>query len=260
MYYELYIDVLFLVNFMMDYLLLLLVKKMLKCTATHGSIFLGAVLGSFLTCIVVILPIPYAILKFVLFHMIVNTFMIRAGLKIKNMREFAKAYIMLYVGGFLLGGVLQAFRQYVRTGSLFFAIAIGGYHIVSKLWDFIASVQRINHYRCKVDLYLGENQCQVTGIIDTGNGLRDPISDQPVNILDKAVARKFLGNVKMSQVRYIPYHSIGKKEGVLLALKIDKMCVHREDACWIKEPLIGVSEEMISAEGEYQMILNPNLF
>ena len=64
----------------------------------------------------------------------------------------------------------------------------------------------------------------------------------------------------MSQVRYIPYHSIGKKEGVLLALKIDQMCIHRENECWIKEPLIGVSEETISAEGEYKMILNPNLF
>ena len=81
MYYELYVDVLFLVNFMMDYLLLLLVKKMLKCTATHGNIFLGAILGSFLTCVVVILPIPYAVLKFMLFHMFVNIFMIRVGLK-----------------------------------------------------------------------------------------------------------------------------------------------------------------------------------
>lgn len=260
MYYELYVDVLFLVNFMMDYLLLLLVRKMLKCTATHGNVFLGAALGSFFTCVVVILPIPYAFFKFVLFHMFVNTFMIRAGLKIKNMREFAKAYILLYTGGFLLGGVLQALHQYVRAGSLFFAIAIGGYHIVSKLWDFIASVGRINQYHCKVDLYLGEKQCQVTGIIDTGNGLRDPISNQPVSILDKTVARQFLGNVKMSQVRYIPYHSIGKKEGVLLALHIDRMCIHKADACWIQKPLIGVSEEMISAEGEYQMILNPNIF
>lgn len=260
MYYELYVDVLFLVNFMMDYLLLLLVKKMLRCTATHGTVFWGATLGSFLTCAIVVLPIPYAFLKFVLFHMIVNTFMIRAGLKIKNMREFAKAYLMLYVGGFLLGGVLEALHQYVRAGSLFFVIAVGGYHIVSKLWDFIASVHRINQYHCKVDLYLGEKQCQVTGIIDTGNGLRDPISGKPVSILDKTVARQFLGNVKMSQVRYIPYHSIGKKEGVLLALTIDQMCIHKEQAYWIQKPLVGVSEEMISAEGEYQMILNPNIF
>ena len=260
MYYELYVDVLFLVNFMMDYFLLLLVKKMLRCTATHGSVFLGAALGSFLTCVIVVLPIPYAFFKFVLFHMFVNTFMIRAGLKIKNMREFAKAYIMLYVGGFLLGGVLEALQQYVRAGSLFFAVAIGGYHVVSKLWDFIASVHRVNQYHCRVDLYLGEKQCQVMGIIDTGNGLRDPVSGKPVSILDKTVARQFLGNVKMSQVRYIPYHSIGKKEGVLLALTIDRMCIHKEEAYWIQNPLVGVSEEMISAEGEYQMILNPNIF
>lgn len=260
MYYELYVDVLFLVNFMMDYLLLLLVKKMLKCSATHGSVLLGAVLGSALTCLVVILPVPCAVLKFILFHGVVNTFMIRAGLKIKRMKEFAKAYIMLYAGGFLLGGVLQALHQYIRAGSLFFAIAIGGYHIVSKLWDFIASVQKVNQYRCEVDLYLGETRCRVTGMIDTGNGLRDPVSDQPVSILDKAVARQFLGNVKLSRVRYIPYHSIGKKEGVLLALKIDRMCIHREEAYWVRDPLIGVSDETISAKGEYQMILNPNLF
>lgn len=260
MYYELYIDVLFLVDFMMDYLLLLLVKKMLRCTATHGNILLGAAVGSALTCMIIVLPIPYALLKFVLFHMIVNTFMIRAGLKIRDIRGFAKAYIMLYIGGFLLGGVLQAVRQYVRVGSLFFAIAIGGYYVVSKLWDFITSVQKMNQFKCKVDLYLGEKVCQVEGIIDTGNGLRDPISNQPVSILDKAVARRFMGEQKMSQVRYIPYHSIGKREGVILALKIDRMCVHREGECWIDSPLIGVSEETISAEGEYEMILNPNLF
>ncbi len=260
MYYELYIDVLFLVNFTMDYLLLLLIRKMLKCTATHGNICLGAIVGSLLTCVIVALPIPYAILKFVMFHMIVNTFMIRAGLKIKNMKEFVKAYILLYVGGFLLGGLLQAINQYVKVGSLFFAIAIGGYYLVSKIWDFIAAIQKINQYQCKVDLYLNGKTCQVTGIIDTGNGLCDPFSKQPVNILDRAVAREFLGNTKMSQVRYIPYHSIGKKEGVLLALKIDQMCVYKEKPFWIKEPLIGVSEDMISAEGEYQMILNPNIF
>ena len=260
MYYELYVDVLFLVNFLMDYLLLLLVRRMLKCTATHGNVCLGAALGSFLTCAIVVLPIPYAILKFILFHMIVNTFMIRVGLKIKNMKSFAKAYLLLYIGSFLLGGVMQAANQYVRVGSLFFAIAIGGYYVVSKLWDFIASVQKINQYHCKVDLYLGEKKCQVNGIIDTGNGLRDPISNQPVSILDKAAARQFLGEEKMSRVRYIPYHSIGKKEGVLLAVKIDRMCIYGDNECWVKEPLIGVSEETISAEGEYQLILNPNLF
>ena len=61
MYYELYIDVLFLVNFMMDYILLLLVRKMLKCTATHGNVFMGAMTGSFLTCLIIVLPISHVL-------------------------------------------------------------------------------------------------------------------------------------------------------------------------------------------------------
>ena len=260
MYYELYADVLFLVNFMMDYLLLLLVRKMLKCSATHRSICLGAATGSAMTCIVVVVPIPYAVLKFILFHMLVNTVMIKVGLKIKHRNEFVRAFIMLYIGGFLLGGVMEYLRQYLKIGSLFFALAVTGYYVVLGIWDFTASLQRQNQYKCRVDLYMDGRTYRVEGMIDTGNGLRDPVTNKPVSILDQKTAKAFLGNVKLRGVRYVPYHSIGKKEGVLPAVKIDRMCVHREEDCWIQEPLIGISEEEISAGRTCTMILNPDLF
>ena len=186
--------------------------------------------------------------------------MIRVGLKIKNIGTIAKAYILLYIGGFLLGGVLQSFYQYVRVGSFFFAIAIGGYYFVSILWDVLSTILKINQYRCNVILYQGEKKRKVKGIIDTGNGLRDPISNQPVSVIDIDTAKKFLGNEKIEQIRYIPYHSIGKATGVIPTIKIDRMCVQNDKEWWIEEPLIGLSEERISANGEYQMILNPNLF
>lgn len=260
MYYELYVDVFFLVNFMMDYLLLLLLRKMLSCSATHERICLGAVTGSLLTCLILLSPISNTILKFILFHIVVNGLMIRIGLKIKNTKSFVKAYFLLYIGSFLLGGVFQALNQYIRVGSLFFAIAIGGYCLVSKIWDYIKAVQRIQQYQCKVELHFKEKRYCIKGIIDTGNGLYDPISNQPVSILDRRAARDFLGNEKMTQIKYIPYHSIGKQEGVLMAVKIDKMYIYGEKEYFIKEPLIGISNETISAEDDYQMILHPNLF
>lgn len=167
---------------------------------------------------------------------------------------------MLYIGGFLLGGVLEYLRQYLKIGSLFFIFAIAGYYIVLGIWNFLSYIQRCNRYRCEVDLYVDGKECRVEGMIDTGNGLRDPLTNRPVSILDRKTAKVFLGDRKMEGIRYIPYHSIGKKSGVLPAVKIDRMCVHREEECWIEEPLIGISEEEISAGGEYEMILNPNLF
>ena len=260
MYYELYVDVLFLVNFMMDYILLLIVRRMLQCTATHGRICIGAFLGSLLTCTVVILPIPYTFVKLILFHVFVNTCMIRVGLKIKNIRSFLKAIIMLYIGSILLGGIMEAFRQYVRVGSLFFVIAILGYYIVLGIWKFISYMQRWNQCHCKVDLYLGDKKYQIKGLIDTGNALRDPISGKPVSILDRAMAKRFFGEEYLKDVRYVPYQTIGKKAGVLPAVQFERMCIWKDTPCWVEKPLIAISEEAISIGGEYEMILNPNLF
>lgn len=260
MYYELYLDVLFLVNFMMDYLLLLIVRRMLKCSATHGNICLGALLGSGLTCVVVVLPLPYPIIKLVLFHTLVNTCMIRAGLKIKTMRTFVKALIMLYIGGFLLGGILEAFRPYVKVGSLFFGLAILGYYMVLGIWKFLSYVHRWNQYHCQVVLYLGEKHYQLKGLIDTGNGLRDPISGKPVSIISRGSVKELVKEERVENIRYIPYRSVGKKEGVLPAFQIDRMCIRRGEELWVEAPLIGISEEEISQGGEFDMILNPNLF
>ena len=260
MYYELYVDILFLVNFMMDYILLLIVKRMLKCTATHGNIFLGAIIGSLFTCLIVILPIPYAFVKFVLFHMFVNTCMIRVGLKIKTIRAFLKAFIMLYVGGFLLGGIMEYFRQYVRIGSLFFLVAIVSYYMVLGVWKFISYLHRWNQTHYIVDLYLNDQMYQVRGLIDTGNGLRDPISGHPVSVLEQKMARELLEKKAEKNFRYVPYRTIGKAEGVLPVFRVDRMCIHRDTDWWVEGPLIGISEEKVSAEGEYEMILNPNLF
>ena len=60
--------------------------------------------------------------------------------------------------------------------------------------------------------------------------------------------------------RYVPYRTIGKAEGVLPVFRVDRMCIHRDTDYWVEGPLIGISEEKVSAEGEYEMILNPNLF
>ncbi len=259
MYYELYVDVLFLVNFMMDYLLLLIVRHMLKCTATHFRIALGAVIGAGLTCLVVILPIQYAIIKFVLFYLLVNTLMIIVGLKIKEIRVFVKAMILLYIGAFLMGGMLGYVRQYIKMGSLFFAVAVLGYYVVLGIWNFISYMQRLEQHICDVELYVAGKVSEVKGLIDTGNHLCDPISSKPVCIVSPGVVTEKIG-VELSILRYIPYHTIGIQEGVMPLVKFDKMCIKGKKEIWFEEPLIAISEEEISNSKEYQMILNPNLF
>lgn len=259
MYYELYVDVLFLVNFMMDYLLLLIVRHMLKCTATHFRIALGALIGAGLTCLVVILPIPYAIIKFVLFYLLVNTLMMIVGLKIREIRVFVKAMILLYIGAFLMGGLMGYVRQYIRMGSFFFTVAILGYYVILGIWNSISHMQRLEQHVCDVELHLAGNVSELKGLIDTGNHLCDPISSKPVCIVSLGVVKEKI-DVELTVLRYVPYHTIGIQEGVMPLVQFDKMCIKGKRKIWITKPLVAISEEEISKSKEYQMILNPNLF
>lgn len=259
MYYELYIDVLFLVNFMMDCILLLVTRRMLKCSATHARVFIGALTGSILTCLVIALPIPSAFVKFILFHGVVNVVMIKAGLGIKWDKTFIKAYLLLYISGFLVGGVFEYLHQYLKIGSLFFAFAIASYYIVLGIWNLISYLAKVNQYKCEALLYKDGKVCSAQALIDTGNCLRDGVTGKPVSIVDEEIFRELYHQDNQEGIRYIPYHSVGKKEGVMRVITIDRLCVRRKEECWVEKPLIAASEENITDDGAYKMIINPDI-
>lgn len=258
MYYELYIDIFFLVNFMMDYMMLSVTGRMLRCTATHGRICLGAALGALGTCIVVALPIPHMFIKFILFHGVVNILMIKTGLKVRWDRTFFKAYLLLYISGFLLGGVFTYFHRYVRYAGMFFAFAVISYYLVLGIWSLVSYLARQENYRCDVMLYQGGRALRVTAVIDTGNALKDPVTAQPVSILDQKAAKDLCGGDRVKGIRFIPYHSIGKAEGVMPLIRLDRMEVLKREHKVIENPYVAVCEEPVSADG-YEMILNPDI-
>lgn len=258
MYYELYIDVLFLINFMMDSLILLSVNRMLKCSATHGRVFLGGAAGAAAVCVVIAMPLP-GILKFILFHTVINTAMIKIGLKTKGKTQFWKALGLLYLTSFLFGGILQALHPYVRTGSLFFAAAVGCYYLIQGAWKFLTRLGQMQKKICEITLYTSAGKQKVKALIDTGNGLEDNLSKEPVSVVDKALAKSMFTDEDVKKgFHYIPYRTVGK-ESIMPVFRISKMCIHLEKEQWIETPIIGVCEERVSEQEEYQMILNPDL-
>lgn len=259
MEYELYIDVLFLVNFMMDYLLLLMVRKILSCQASHWNLCVGSVVGAAGMCAVVILPVPHTLLRFVLLHALVNMGMLRAGLKIKGGKQFLRGLAALYTGSFLLGGIFEWMGQYVRTAGLFFASAAASYALGQGVWRFITYLQRVEAYRCKVTLYVSGKCRTVDAFVDTGNGLSDPLTREPVCILGKRRAEELLGDGEDLTLRYIPYCSVGERDGVIPAVRFEKMCIHRAEDNWVEAPVIGICEQEIFPSGEYEMLLNPRI-
>ncbi len=263
MQYELYIDLFFLVNFMMDYILLMLLRKMLACTATHVRVILGAAAGALMTCVIIAAPVPYGILKLFLFHGVVNVIMLKAGLGIEWGRPFARAFLFLYIGGFLLGGIMSFLRQYVRIGSLFFILALSGYMLASGIWSLMDALLRYNRTHCLAVLSREGKSCRVKALIDTGNRLKDARTGKPVSIIGPETAQTlgFQENMKSSEtLRYIPYHSIGNAEGTLPLFEIDKMCLMgSKNKIEVYRPLLAVCKKEMASDS-YGMILNPDIY
>lgn len=258
MYYELYIDVFFLENFMIDSLLLLAVGRVLKCGRSYGRIVLGGMLGSFFTCLVIIIPIPAAG-KMIIFHTAVNSLMIIAGLRVSGAVQFAKAVVLLYLSAVVAGGVVQLFRPWLRYAGLIYGVFILGYFFFLTIWRMAVSSGQQEESVIQVTLYAGGTAVEISALWDTGNILSDPVTGDPVNILSPALAERFLeqGGTEKG-FRYIPFCSVSG-ESIMPVFRGEKMCIHTGEECWIMNPLLGVSRSEISGEENYQMILNPGV-
>ena len=104
MYHELYIDLFFLENLMMDSLLLLALDHILKCGTPRGRLFLCGAVGSFFTCVVIAIQLP-RIMKLLLFHLVINSVMIFFGLGIRCVAQFVRAYVLLYAVSVIMAGL-----------------------------------------------------------------------------------------------------------------------------------------------------------
>lgn len=280
MYYELYIDLLFLVNMMMDYLLLLASRSILSELVSHKRILLGASVGACITCLIVALPIPEPWIKVLLFHTMPNMAMILVGLNVKKARELFKAYILLYICGFFLGGIFTCLAQYVplRYISVFVITAAVSYELLGALFRYVLYLLRIKGKRCQVELYL-ENGClKTTALLDTGNTLKDVITGKPVSILQEEAFQKLCqdqgfhiwkqgdlpkalyGEERLqTRIRMIPFHSVGKQDGMMLAIRMDRMCLTGALQGEVKDPLVAICKESVAGDGSYEMIVSPDV-
>ena len=89
--------------------------------------------------------------------------------------------------------------------------------------------------------------------------MKDPVSKDPVSVMDKAVVKRLTEGKLPEQLRYIPYHSIGKKEGIMPAFRLDRIRIIRDgNKINVEHPLVAISEEKLGSEN-YQMIINPDI-
>ena len=261
MYYEIYIDSLLLVNFVMNLYCLELVNLICLRTATRGRILLGAMLGAVLYLIPFLLP-GEGWLKILILFPAAAAVMIIVTFRLTNLQAFRRIFVLLLLSSCALGGCMLFLlrilpgAQSILTG-IFGVMGIGAL-IFMEAAHLILKSRRTSDV-CKVELVGKGVRITVNALIDSGNGLMEPVSGKPVCILEKNIFKGLWRNGNPEGFRVIPYHSVGKKNGILYGYLIPEMIIDKEGiriSC--KNIYVGVAEN-VAVDGGYCMILNPLL-
>ena len=185
--------------------------------------------------------------------------------------------------GCVFAGAVTAFTQLTGTGLM--RVPGGGYYPVSALalcavGTLCAAVCRIFFSACaqhsarsfeQLTLRLGEREITLRALVDTGNVLKDPMTNEAVFVLDWQAAARMLPDVALSEqdfshppellqrlsrekpsvrLRLIPYRAVGVRQGLLLAMR----CERKEKNGRYIPALAAFSPTPVSGGGEYEAL------
>lgn len=261
MYYILYIDRLFFLNLGMNLFALSLTNVSFGNRASHFRVILSAGIGAAGCIGVLFLPaLPYLV-KTVIGFVGISAAMVWLLYPKGNLHFFVKALTSLYGFSFLLGGTLLFLKRFVKPdGNHVFLTVLLPAAVIYLLLRFFLKRRKEIQNECEVFLYAGEKEVRLKAFVDSGNMLTEPVSGKPVSVMEKAVLEKAGIQLPEEKCRVIPYHSVGKQNGILMGYEFSKMVIRRPSADNETEKvMVAVSEDTLFASGRYQMLLHPKL-
>lgn len=295
MYYVIYLDVFFMVNFLMDLLILLIVGKLLKCTATHFRSVLAAIFGAAFICIMITKPLGNQVLEKLITYFGISFGMVRIAYGMKGLKNNLKAFLLLYLVTFLFGGIMNALYYYSEFGSvlrnvvmgtlfpdtsipLFLVISIVSFVILKVLFSVFMKHREQSNDLYEVRICYQDREIRVKALVDTGNSLREPVCNRPVHVIEFETLKVLLDEsfqqmiygfyndydvqsaIYSDVIKVIPFHSLGKTSGIILGIKIDHMYIAKDgEEMKVTEPILGIYNQKLSHNSDYQMLIHPEV-
>lgn len=291
-----YLDIIFVENVLMNYIILFATLVVIKVKNKRQQIklFLSSIIGSTYALIVYLGILP--IYSNLVAKIILSVVMIYVAFRPLNMKQLLKQLLIFYLVSFVFGGCTFALIYFIKPENVKIhnGVFVGTYPIkVALLAGVVAFIiteiafkinrnklNRHNTFFC-IKIYDGEKMLKVNALLDSGNMLKEPISGMPVIIIEKETLSKLIseeilnyiediigGDEKedkdgiqqyLSKIRMVPFMSIGKDNGMLVGIRVDKVKIETEDINIEKENVIvGIYNNKLTKDNKYNALIGLN--
>ena len=264
-----YIDVLFCVNFMIDYVMLLSVKKLLSFDVRRRRLLLGALSGAFGSLAVLLPPLPFGVS--LLLSMTEAFVMVLAAFAPTVPVRILKGTLTLFAVSFLYCGIMTAILSLlspqnlmVRNSVVYIGISPLALIVLTvicyglfRLYYSLKSAKTAMPPFCQVRIQDEGRPLSVKGLIDTGHLLHEPFSGECVIICRRELFSSVPSaedclrespSVMKKNFRMIPFSSVGGS-GLLPAFRPTGITILLKNKEIKVSAYIALSNEMNFTDG-----------
>ncbi|NLW08083.1 MAG: sigma-E processing peptidase SpoIIGA [Clostridia bacterium] len=295
-----YIDIVLAINLVMDYLILWTAARLGQIPTCGWRLLAGAAVGAVSSLTVLIPGLEVWLLTFL--KLFFSILILLVAFFPLTVRLFFQALVYFYLAAFVMGGaMLGAICLFggnlpvaVMSGGLIFSpnlrftwlLAAGAAALLLARWGTGWIKRNFWEYmlRLPVVISIAGKELALKALVDTGNSLRDPLSQQPVIIVEYSALKSILpveivreysglkepdlervvaslaGSPWATRLRLLPYHSLGESRGLLLGFRPDAVIiVTNEHMLKLKNIVVGLCREQLSPQGNYRALLHPDL-
>ena len=276
-----YWDIMFLINFTIDYIILYSTAKTVFLKRNFFKMILGAAIGGIYGIFIFEKSIVFNILTYIL----VTLLILYVAFSELNFKIISTFYIISFLFGGIsnylnnMYGVIKMSNGFIFVENNLFAVLMG---VILSSFIIVISLKLIKrnvikHKQIKtVDIFFEGKSVTVSGMLDTGNLLLDPITKYPVILvsfddIEKIISsdlKKFLEEKEnlcvninrkiINKIRLIPYKNSNSND-VLKGFKPDYIVIKEEDERKITDVIIAVTYNKLSENNEFNAILNPQI-
>ena len=287
-----YLDVIFLENLILNFLILYAVGIETKSKIKILKILLASFIGSAYTVLVYL--IKNAFFQSIIMKVLLSVVMNYIAYKTNSIKELLKIIVYFYLTSFIFGGSALAIIYIVNTGniSIHDGVIYGKYTlltiIISVIVSFIVIIisfrlikNRISKKDliCNITIKINDKKVRTTALIDTGNFLKEPITNIPVIVAEHTLfngiisnqilehTENILGgdlneiseaekNKYLSKMRIIPFSSLGKQNGMLLGIKAQEVTIEQNEKIKkVEKIILGLYNKKLSKRQEYHALI-----
>lgn len=262
---EVYIDILILENTLINTFILLLALKLTKMKYRIKFLYLAATIGALYT---LTMFSNIRLLTSMFMKLIVAFFMVYLSLREKRIINILKATGIFFLIAFALGGICLSFvfmqNQYLvgenfiinNYSQKYLVLSVMViYILVMRLSDYLRERALIKNFTYDIYIDNGDKKLLIKGFLDTGNELREPVTNLPCIIVENKYLKEL--NINEDEKFVINYKTI-KEQGSIRGFKGKDIKIRNcESGKWTSiEAIICECDVKLSKEDDFQALLS----